>query len=674
MGKYHPHGDSSIYEALVHMSQEWSLSVPLVDGHGNFGSIDGDSAAAMRYTEARLSKGAKYLLSGLDHNLVDFIPNFDESEKEPVILPAKLPFLLINGTTGIAVGMTTNIPPHNAGEVIDGTIALLDDPDISTEKLMKYIPGPDFPTGGQIMNASDIREIYEKGEGKLRVRAKYIIEDGDYGKKNIVITEIPFTASGNKTKLVESVMALMKDRVFDEIADVRDESSADVRIVIEVKKGRNIENLLNGLFQKTGLEDTYSVNMLAVKDKQPVLFSLKSMLSEFLVFEEGLYTKEYTHELDRAKKRIEIVEGLIKAVDVIDLIIETLRGSENVRQAKACLIEGKTEGINFKSEKSRKQAAKFNFTEAQADAILAMPLSRLIGLELMKLKEEDSELTEKIAECEKILSDKRELHKVMKAALKAAKKELDAPRKTELADLTAASYVTEIKEEDIYVLIDRFGYAKAVDTTAFGKASDDSLNEYPHKLLMKNTDRLVMFTAQGNMHQIKAMDIPRCRLKDKGTLVHNLSKVGKEDILLYASFSSVFESMLFFATKKGFVKLVSGAEFDTNRAMISATKLADGDEAVGVVMLSASEMLSHTMRVVLITRKKLGLSYDLDDVSEMKKTGRGVRGVMLEEEDSVKYAVVVPETDESVEIEGDTYSLTGIKNKKRGARAGKVKW
>ena len=628
----------------------------------------------MRYTEARLSKGAGYLLTGLDHDLVDFAPNFDESEKEPVILPAKLPFLLINGTTGIAVGMTTNIPPHNAGEVIDGTIALLNNPDISTEKLMKYIPGPDFPTGGQIMNADDLKSIYETGEGRIRIRAKYKIEDSDNGRKSIVITEIPFTASGNKTKLVENIMNLMKDRVFDEIYDVRDESSADVRIVIEVKKGRDIANLINGLFQKTGLEDTYSVNMLAVKDKQPVLFSLKAMLTEFLEFNAGLYIKEYTHQLDRANKRLEVVEGLIKAVDVIDLIIETLRGSENVRQAKTCLIEGKTEGIKFKNEKSRKAAGKFDFTENQADAILAMPLQRLIGLEILKLKEEDETLLAKIDECNKVLSDKNELHKVMKNALKEAAKALRRDRRTELENLTATGYVEEIKEEDIYVLIDRFGYAKAVDTAAYGKASEDSLNEYTHHILMKNTDKLCMFTAEGSMHQIKAMDIPRCRMKDKGTLVHNLSKVGKEEVLLYTSFSDIFESMLFFVTKQGYVKLVSGAEFDTNRSQISASKLSDGDRLAGVTMLSAAEMLSHRMRVVLITRKKMGLSYNLDEVSEMKKTGRGVKGISLDAEDYVKYAAVVTDDAKTAEFEGDEYRLDGLKDKKRGARAGKVKW
>ena len=279
MGKYHPHGDSSIYEALVHMSEDYSLSVPLVDGHGNFGSIDGDGAAAMRYTEARLSDGAMTMLANLEKGLVEFVPNFDESEKEPTVLPAMLPNLLINGTTGIAVGMATNIPPHNAGEIIDGINAYLDNPAISDEKLMKFIPGPDFPTGGIITNADAIPEIYATGEGRLRVRAKTVIENGESGRKNIVVTEIPYTVAGNKQKLVESLVNLMREKTFEEIYDVRDESSKEgIRIVIEVKRDRDPENLLNGILKKTCLEDTYAVNLLAVKQQQPIVFTLRSMI------------------------------------------------------------------------------------------------------------------------------------------------------------------------------------------------------------------------------------------------------------------------------------------------------------------------------------------------------------------------------------------------------------
>ena len=467
MGKYHPHGDSSIYDALVHMTEDYSLNAPLVDGHGNFGSIDGDGAAAMRYTEARLSKPGMMLLDNLDKGLVDFLPNFDDSEKEPAVLPATLPNLLINGTTGIAVGMATNIPPHNPTEVIDAVIAYMDRPGISIDKLMDYIPAPDFPTGGIIINASDMRDIYEKGEGKIRLRARTEIEKGDAGRTNIVITEIPYTISGNKLKLVESLAALAKDKVFDEIYDVRDESSKEgIRIVVEVKKGRDIDNLLNGLYKKSQMEDTYGVNLLAIRPTengtgQPKVFNLKSLIEEFVLFQEDLYTREYQFLLEKAKKRLEIVEGLMKATDVIDLIIEILRGSSSVKQAKTCLIDGITEGIKFKSKASEKEAATLSFTENQADAILAMQLSKLIGLEILKLHEENDTLIANIAEYEKVLSDSKELYKVIKGRLREFKKIFNSPRRTSLMDTVAKAYVEKVVIEDLYVCFDRFGYTKA---------------------------------------------------------------------------------------------------------------------------------------------------------------------------------------------------------------------
>ena len=489
MGKYHPHGDSSIYDALVHMTEEYSLSIPLVDGHGNFGSIDGDGAAAMRYTEARLSKGAMTLLSNLEKDLVTFVPNFDESEKEPSVLPAMLPNLLINGTTGIAVGMATNIPPHNPGEIIDGVIAYMDRPTISIEKLMEYIPGPDFPTGGTIINEEDLPKIYETGEGKIKVRGKVEIEKGDYGRQNIIISEIPFTVAGNKAKLVETLSSLMKDKVFDEMYDVRDESSKEgIRIVIEVKKDRNIENLLNGLYKKTALEDTYSVNLLAVKNQQPITFNLKSLIEEFVAFQEELYTKEYTHLLEKAKQRLEIVNGLIRATDLIDLIIEILRGSTSVKQAKACLTGGDITDITFKSTQSEKLAKTLDFTERQADAILAMQLSKLIGLEILKLHEEANSLHENISNYETVLSSTKELHKVIKGRLREYKKQFSRPRRTELTTAQKENYVEEIKEEDLYVLIDRFGYTKSIDSATYSRTSEEVLKDYPHIVPMKNTD------------------------------------------------------------------------------------------------------------------------------------------------------------------------------------------
>ncbi len=668
MGKYHPHGDSSIYEALVHMSEDFSLSIPLIDGHGNFGSLDGDPAAAMRYTEARLSEGAMTMLENLDNNLVDYKPNFDNSEKEPTVLPALLPNLLINGTTGIAVGMATNIPPHNAGEVIDGCVAYLDDPEITVQELMSYIPGPDFPTGGVIVNSDALAGIYETGEGKIKIRAKTEIENGEYGRKNIIITEIPYTSAGNKTKLVESLVDLMKNKTFEEIYDVRDESSKEVRIVIEVKKDRDVENLLNGLFKKSSMEDTYSVNLLAVKEQQPIVFNLKSLIREFIVFQEEIYTREYNSMLAKAKDRMEVVSGLLRATDVIDLIIEILRGSTSIKQAKDCLTKGETTDIKFKSEKSEALAKKLDFTERQADAILSMQLSRLIGLEIRKLIDEKETLTSNIKEFEKILGSVKELHKVIKKQLLEFRKKFGTPRKTDITLIEQTNYVVEERIEDIYVLIDRFGYTKSVDAATYLKASTDQLKEFLYCIKMKSNDRLCVFTAEGNMYQVKANQIPRGRIKDKGTLIHQMIRLGKEEIVLYTGFEELFECSLLFATENGYVKIVSGIEFDTSRAQVMATKLDDGDKVVGIVKLTATDILSENRKVIMMTNAGLSLGYALEEVAEFKKTSRGVKGIVTEKNDKVAFVTVVTPADESFEFKGKEIPVKKIKIRKRGLK------
>lgn len=673
MGKYHPHGDSSIYDSLVHMSEDYSLSLPLVDGHGNFGSIDGDGAAAMRYTEARLSPAAMTMLTNLDKGLVEFIPNFDESEKEPTVLPTMLPNLLINGTTGIAVGMATNIPPHNPGEVIDGVIAYMDQPNISIEKLMEYIPGPDFPTGGTIINQDALANIYQTGEGKLRVRAKTEIETGENGRKNIIITEIPYTVAGNKTRLVENLALLMKDKVFDEIFDVRDESSKEgIRVIIEVKKDRDINNLLNGLYSKTAMEDTYGVNLLAVKDQQPIIFNLKNLIEEFVQFQEILYKKEYEYLLLKANQRLEIVAGLIRATDVIDLIIEILRGSTSIKQAKDCLINGNVTDITFKSASSKKTASSLDFTEKQADAILSMPLSKLIGLEIQKLHGENDMLEENIKEYRKVLGSTVELYKVIKLRLKNYKKLFNRPRRTSLENAQNSQYKEEFKEETIYVLIDRFGYTKSMDAASYSRISEDTLKEYSHTISMRNTDKLCLFTAEGNMYQLKASNIPKCKSKDKGTLIYNLCKVDKEEIILYSSFEDLFESQLLFTTKSGFIKLVSGAEFETIRSVISSTKLDSEDKIVSINPLCASDILAGNSKVILITEKGLSLGFPLEEVSELKKSSRGVKAISLDENDSVAIAAAVKADTELVKINETEYNAKKIRNRKRGQKGQKA--
>lgn len=673
MGKYHPHGDSSIYEALVHMTEDYSLAIPLVDGHGNFGSIDGDGAAAMRYTEARLSEGAMTMLEHLDKGLVEFVPNFDDSEKEPAVLPAMLPNLLINGTTGIAVGMATNIPPHNPVEIIDGAIAVMHDSAITTEELMQLIPGPDFPTGGTIVNGDELLSLYETGEGRIRIRAKAEIEPGEYGKKNIVITEIPYTSAGSKTRLIEALVDAIREKTFDEIADVRDESSKEgIRIVIEVKKDRDAENLLNGLYKKTPLEDTYGACFLAVKDNQPYTFSLKGMLQEFIDFQDELYTKEYEYLLEKATKRLEIVTGLIRAVDVIDYIIEVLRGSQDLKQAKDCLMFGTITDIRFKTEEAKKAAAGFDFSERQADAILAMQLQKLIGLELLKLQQEDAELQKNIKKFNRILSRKSELYQVIEEQLLEFRSRFACERKTIITTAVSKAYVIEEKIEDLYLLIDRFGYMKCIDSAAFQKALPESLQEYPHICPIRSNDRLCLFTAQGNMYQIKASAIPRTRLKDKGTLYQTLAKIGSEDVLLFIAFEDLFNSQLLFITKTGLIKQVSGIEFDTNRAVVNTTKLEDGDVIVGLTALSEKDIMSKHQKVVILTEKKLSLGFPLDEVPELKKTSKGVKAIALEPKDSVLYGTSLDQNTDEFSFDGRTYHAKKIRCRKRGSKGQKA--
>ncbi len=673
MGKYHPHGDSSIYEALVNMAKPYSLSVPLVDGHGNFGSIDGDSAAAMRYTEARLSDGAMTMLENLDKGLVEFIPNFDDSEQEPTVLPATLPNLLINGTTGIAVGMATNIPPHNLGEVIDGVNAYIDNPNLDIDDLMTYIPGPDFPTGGFITNGNAIRGIYATGEGKLRCRANTVIEKGEAGRTNIIIDEIPFTSSGKKQALVEALVGLMKEKAFDEIYDVRDESSKEgIRIVIEVKKDRDAENLLNGLFKKSPLEETYGVNLLAVKDQQPITFNLKSMIEEFVAFQEEIYTKEYQYQLEKAKARQEIISGLIRATDVIDLIIEILRGSTSLKQAKACLIHGDTTAIKFRTPASEAEAAKLDFTERQADAILAMPLSRLVGLEILKLHQEDQELRDAIAECNRVLGSRKELLKAIKKRLEDYKKRFATPRKTKIVNSEAVTYKEEFVEEELYVLIDKFGYTKTVDAVTYTKAQPDALAEYVHQIKFKNTDKLCAFTAQGNMYQVKAAALPRCKLREKGTLMHALCKTKDEDFIFFISFEELYESQLLFMTKNGYTKLVSGIEFETSRTVVSTTKLEDKDQLVSISALSGMEVIIGGIKVIIYTKEKQVLAFPLEDVPELKKASRGVKAITLGPKDQVALGLAVKPSQETIILGGTEYPVKKFKLKRRTAKGSKL--
>ena len=471
MGKYHPHGDSSIYEALVVMSQDFKKGMPLIDGHGNFGNIEGDGAAAMRYTEARLQKVTQEaFLADLDKDVVDFVPNFDETEKEPSVLPVKIPNLLVNGSEGIAVGMATSIPPHNLGEVIDAVKAYMLNNEITTKELMRYLKGPDFPTGGIVINKDELEEIYETGTGKIKLRGKVEFQKGKAGKTNVVITEIPYTMIGaNIAKFLSDVAALSETKKTQDIVDISNQSSKEgIRIVIELRKDADPENFVNMLYKKTRLEDTFGVNMLAIANGRPETMGLKQIIKANVDFQFEVATRKYTNLLAKEMERKEIQEGLIKACNVIDLVIEILRGSKDRAMAKACLVEGKVDGIKFKSKESKIMAAQLMFTEKQANAILEMRLYKLIGLELEALINEHEETMANIYRYEDILDRRDSMAQVIMNELDGFKKEYSHPRKTVIENGQEAVYKEkELEEMDVVFLMDRFGYAKTIDLATY---------------------------------------------------------------------------------------------------------------------------------------------------------------------------------------------------------------
>ena len=449
MGKYHPHGDSSIYDALVVMAQDFKKGLPLVDGHGNFGSIEGEGAAAMRYTEARLQKVTQEAyLADLDKDVVDFMPNFDETEKEPVVLPVKVPNLLINGAEGIAVGMATSIPPHNFGEVIDGVIAYMKNPDINTAEMMEYIQGPDFPTGGIIANKDDLPAIYESGVGKIKVRGRVEVEQMKGGKQRLVITEIPYTMIGaNIGKFLNDVGNLVETKATSDIVDITNQSSKEgIRIVLDLKKGADVEGLKNLLYKKTKLEDTFGVNMLAVADGRPETMGIVPIIRHHVQFQYEIATRKYKTLLAKELDKKEIQEGLIKACNVIDLIIEILRGSRNIKDAKACLTDGVTDNITFRNPASEIMAQQLHFTDRQAQAILDMRLYKLIGLEIEALMKEHDETLLNIGKYEDILEHRSSMAKVIIKELQSFKKQYAKERRTEIDNLKEAVVVEKAIE------------------------------------------------------------------------------------------------------------------------------------------------------------------------------------------------------------------------------------
>jgi len=729
MGKYHPHGDSSIYETLVVLSQDFKRGMALVDGHGNFGSIEGDGAAAMRYTEAKLKKFTQQVyLADLDKNVVDFGPNFDETEREPLVLPVRVPNILINGAEGIAVGMTTNIPPHNLGEVVDAVIAYMDNNEITTKELMKYIKGPDFPSGGIVINKSDLLNIYETGVGKIKLRGRTAFEQGKKrsDKDRLVITEIPYTMIGAGIgKFIADICELIENKKLNDVTDVSNQSSKEgIRIVLELKKNADVEKIKNILYKKTKLEDTFGVNMLAIVDKRPETLGLKSIIAHNVKFQLELASRKYQYLLKKDLEQKEIKEGLIKACNIIDLIIEILRGSTSLKDAKLCLTKGNTEKIKFKNPESKIYASQLNFTEKQAQAILELRLYRLIGLEILALEKEYNELLKRIAEYEDILNNPNSMIRVIKKDLLKIKKEYATDRKTAIENEAAAIYVEEpaAETENMFVM-DRFGYAKLIDMAGYERNREAVESENKYVFACMSTDKICVFTDNGSLHQIKAVDIPVKKFRDKGVPLDNLGNYDSsgENIVFLCAAAEIKQKKLLFTTKHAMMKLVDSSEFEVSKRTVASTKLGEGDAIISIEVLSSgfqdskaeerndvvlsggfgedadiplemdtgyimqedagalileehSSGLSINGIVTLQTENGYLLRFPVGDVPEKKKSAVGVRGMKLTKEDTVSTVYVTDAGDNpEIEVNNVKVRLRDIKIKKRDQAGQKIK-
>ena len=650
MGKYHPHGDSSIYETLVVMSQPFKRGMPLVDGHGNFGSIEGDGAAAMRYTEAKLQKFAEEVyLRDLDKT-VRFVSNYDETEKEPEVLPVRIPNLLVNGAEGIAVGMSTSIPPHNLGEVCDACIAYIKNPEIKYEKLLGLLKGPDFPTGGIVANKSELPLIYRTGVGKIKLRGRIEVELGQKrsDRDKLVITEIPYTMVGaGIDKFLMDVAALVESKKLPEVVDISNQSSKEgVRIVLELRRDADLDRVKNMLYKKTKLEDSFGVNMLAIADGRPETLDLKGILKHYLAFQYANAEKKYETLLEKERLKQEVQEGLIAACDCIDLIIAILRGAKKLEDAKACLTTGDASRIYFKDPSYLRDAMQLHFTERQAQAILEMRLYKLIGLEILALEKEHAETLKKIETYEGYLSSREKLDKLLIKDLEAIKKEYAHERRTRLEDSKEAVVVEkEPEDEQVIFLLDRFGYAKLLDIASYEKNREQIESEYRAVIPIMTSGRIQLYTSAGVLHQVKVRDIPAGKLKDKGVPIDNLSRFDgrKEEIHLVAAAGSLAKELLLFVSREGYVKLVDGAEFETANKTVVATKLGDGDTVTAVAVLGKGKQ-----EVLLLSGENYALRFYAEETPQMKKNARGVRGMRLGTGDYVQKALLLPPMEEFV--------------------------
>lgn len=633
LGQYHPHGDASVYDALVRMAQDFSLRYPLVHGHGNFGSVDGDPPAAYRYTESKMSKISMRMLTDIDKETVDFMPNYDDRLQEPVVLPSRFPNLLVNGSTGIAVGMATNIPPHNLGEVIDGACCLLDNPNAGLDQLMEHIKGPDFPTGGIIMGRSGIRAAYATGRGKIILRAKTHIEQHKNGRERIIVTEIPYMV--NKARLIERIADLVKEKKVDQISNIRDESSRKgMKIVIELKRDANAQIVLNQLYSFTQLQDTVGVTMLALVKGEPKTLSLKQMLEEYIKFQEEIITRRTIFDLKKAKERAHILEGLLTALDYIDEVISIIRSHYTVQEGKAALMD------------------RFGLDDVQAQAIVQMPLGRLAGLEREKIQTEVDELHAKIAEYNAILADEQKIRAIVKEELLEIKEKFNDPRRTELATIEGEVDIEDlIPEESCVVTLTRFGYLKRQPLDVYktqrrggrgisGMTRRDE--DFVSDIYTCSThDYLMFFTNKGKVYRIKGYEIPEGSRTSRGTNVVNILPLEQnEKITCVIKTSDIAAENKYYVmvTRNGIIKRTEyNAYINVRKSGLIAINLDEGDELAWVKITNGSDDL------ILATRNGMSIRFNEEDARSMGRTARGVKAIALDEGDQVVGMVVAEE-------------------------------
>lgn len=646
MGKFHPHGDSSIYDAMVVMTQDFKREIPLVDGHGNFGSIEGDGAAAQRYTESRLQKiTQENYLADLDKKVVDYVSNYDETEKEPEVLPVKIPNFLINGSEGIAVGMTTSTPSHNLVEVLKAEEYLIDTPGASIEELMDFVKGPDFPTGGIVANSNDLLEIYKTGTGKIRVQGR-VTHEKNRQVNRLVITEIPYTMIGaGIANFLNDVAMLVDSKQIPDIVDISNQSSKEgIKIVLDLKKNvseEDAEKIKTVLLSKTKLEDTFGVNMLAIANGRPETLTLKSALEYHISFLFEINTRKYTTMLAKEKEKAEVQEGLIKAIDVLDAVIETIRGSKTKTEAKECLMTGNVDNIKYRIAEDKKIAKTFDFTELQADAILDMRLSRLIGLELEALKKENEKTKQNIEKYIKILSDKKYMKKVIKDDLESIIKEYGQPRKTSIKNIEKAVIKKEApKAFKEVVLMDKFGYVRAVSDTVYEKNKEAADSESKWVIPVMSDDKVVFITENGIMHTVPANKIPFGKFRDKSIPVDNVSTLDTTtDLILYAEAmrdmtgetarstadeTASSKNVYVIVTNLGGVKKLPGAEFSVKSKNTKYIKLKDGEVCTDFVKIEKSEP-----EIVLVSEAGRFLRFAAADIPEKKRGAGTVAGIAM---------------------------------------------